>query len=206
MRELSYAGFSVFHDEALEPVFHAGIPVAIKNTNNPSAPGTRLVMTREYVENPVVGIAGTDGFCSVYVSKYLMNREIGFGRRLLQIFEEEGVSFEHNPSGIDNMSVIVPEDQFPLSAEEHVLGRIRSELEVDEISVERGMALVMVVGEGMHHTVGLAGHACMAFAKAGVNIEMINQGASEVSIMFGIKAPDITAAVQSLYREFFGME
>ena len=128
MRELSYAGFSVFHDEALEPVFHAGIPVVVKNTNNPSAPGTEIVPERPIGTFPVVGIAATDGFCSVYISKYLMNREVGFGRRLLQIFEDEGISFEHTPSGIDNMSVIVRESTFNKAAEERVLRRVRTEL------------------------------------------------------------------------------
>lgn len=204
MRELSYAGFSVFHDEALEPVFHAGIPVVVKNTNNPQAPGTRIVPQRTVGDRPVVGIAATDGFCSAYISKYLMNRAVGFGRRLLAIFEDEGIPFEHTPSGIDNMSVIVRESYFNRAAEERVLRRIRTELAVDELSVARGLALVMVVGEGMHHTVGLASRACTAFARASVNIEMINQGSSEVSMMFGIAAADIPAAVRSLYGEFFG--
>lgn len=203
MRELSYAGFSVFHDEALEPVFHAGITVVVKNTNNPSAAGTRIVPTRAAGQHPVVGIAATDGFCSVYISKYLMNREVGFGRRLLQLFEDEGISFEHTPSGIDNMSVIVRESTFNRAAEERVLRRIRTELEADEVSVERGLALVMIVGEGMNNTIGLAGRACAAFGEAKVNLEMINQGSSEVSMMFGIKAADIPQAVRALYKQFF---
>ena len=202
MRELSYAGFSVFHDEALEPVFHAGIPVAVKNTNNPASPGTRIVADRLVGQSPVVGIAATGGFCSVYVSKYLMNREIGFGRRLLEIYEDEAIPFEHSPSGIDNLSVIVREEYFNHATEERVLRRIRTELKTDEVSVERGLALVMVVGEGMRHTVGLAGRATQAFARAGVNLEMINQGSSEVSMMFGVKETDVEAAVQSLYAEF----
>ena len=204
MRELSYAGFSVLHDEALEPVFHAGIPVVVKNTNNPSAPGTQIVPTRPIGTFPVVGIAATDGFCSVYISKYLMNREVGFGRRLLQIFEDEGISFEHTPSGIDNMSVIVRESTFNKAAEERVLRRVRTELAVDEVTIKRDLALVMVVGEGMNHTIGLAGRACTAFADAGVNLEMINQGSSEVSMMFGIKASDIPNSVLALYNQFFG--
>ena len=203
MRELSYAGFSVFHDEALEPVFHAGIPVVVKNTNNPQAPGTRIVPDRAIGQRPVVGIAATDGFSSIYISKYLMNREVGFGRRLLGIFEDEGIPFEHTPSGIDNMSVIVRDAFFNHSTEERVLRRIRSELTVDELSVERGLALVMIVGEGMHHTIGLAARACVAFTRSAVNLEMINQGSSEVSMMFGIKAESIPQAVRSLYDEFF---
>src|SRR5699024_525504 len=106
MRELSYAGFSVFHDEALIPAFNEQIPVSIKNTNNPEAPGTRIVAEKDPKINCVVGIASDEGFCSLYVSKYLMNREIGFGRKLFSILEDENISFEHAPSGIDDITVI----------------------------------------------------------------------------------------------------
>jgi len=204
MRELSYAGSSVFHDEALEPVFHARVPVNVRNTNNSAAPGTLIVPTRDSMRLPIVGIAATAGFCNLYVSKYLMNREVGFGRRLLQLLEDEGVPFEHMPTGIDNMSVVMRESRFTRATEERVLRRIRHELGVDELSVERDLALVMVVGEGMRHTIGVAGRACSAIANAKVNLEMINQGSSEVSMMFGIKADDIDATVRALYREFFG--
>jgi len=204
MRELSYAGFSVFHEEALAPVFHAGVPVCIKNTNNPAAPGTCIVLDRVCPIGEVAGIASSDGFCSIYVSKYLMNREVGFGRRLLQILEEEGQSYEHSPSGIDNISIILREKQFTEAVEARVLDRIRKELDVDEVSVERGLAIVMVVGECMRHVVGIAARATEAFARAKVNIEMINQGSSEVSMMFGVKAEDTALAVQALYGEFFG--
>lgn len=203
MRELAYAGFSVFHEEALEPVFQAGIPVAIKNTNNPAAPGTRLVTSREVTNDPIVGIAASDGFCMVYISKYMMNREVGFGRRVLQIFEEAGIPFEHMPSGIDNISVIVRESLFTPAVEARVLAQIRETLVPDDASVERGLGLVMLVGEGMRHTVGLAARACTAYHRAGINLEMINQGSSEVSMMFGIATADIPAAVRALYQEFF---
>lgn len=206
MRELAYAGFSVFHEEALEPVVHAGIPVAIKNTNNPAAPGTRLVHAREATGAPVVGIAASAGFCMVYISKYMMNREVGFVRRLLQLFEEDGVAFEHMPSGIDNVSIIVHEDEFTPAVEADILKKVRMQLQPDDISVERGLALVMVVGEGMRHAVGLASRATRAFAHAGINLEMINQGSSEVSMMFGIATPDLPDAVRALYHEFFTVE
>ncbi len=203
MRELSYIGFRVFHEEALEPVFHAGVPVHIKNTNNPSAPGTRIVVDRRAPPGHVAGIASDAGFCSIYVSKYLMNREIGFGRRLLQILESEGLSYEHTPSGIDSISVILREEQFDAAAEARVVARIREQLDVDDVSVERGLALVMIVGECMRHVVGIAARACGAFARAGVSIEMINQGSTEVSMMFGVKADESAAAVRALYGEFF---
>ncbi len=203
MRELAYAGFGVFHDEAIIPAVRAKIPICVKNTNRPEAPGTGIVPNRKYEGGGVVGIASADGFCAVYVDKYMMNREVGFGRRLLQIMEEEGLSYEHSPSGIDNISVIFREKDFTKEAEERVLARIRTELGSDNIDLDRGLALVMIVGEGMHYTVGVAARATTALANAGVNIEMLNQGSSEISMMFGVKAMDRKKAVQALYEAFF---
>jgi aspartate kinase len=203
MRELAYTGFGVIHDEAIGPAVHAGVPVCIKNTNRPDAPGTRIVPEREFRHGEVVGIAGDEGFCTIFLSKYLLNREIGFGRRFLQIFEEEGLSFEHLPSGIDNMSIILREDGVDAVAEEHILTRIRTELAPDNVYVERGLALIMVVGEGMRFTIGLLAQATRALADAGVNIEMVNQGSSEISLMFGVKAEDRHKAVQALHGAFF---
>ncbi|MDQ0156642.1 aspartate kinase [Robertmurraya andreesenii] len=203
MRELSYAGFSVFHDEALIPAFRAGIPVNVKNTNNPSAPGTRIVNKRENINGPVVGIASDKGFCSIYVSKYLMNREIGFGRRLLMILEDYGLSYEHTPSGIDDITVILRQNQMDQYTEEDIINRIKSELAADEVKVEHDLALLMIVGEGMRHNVGTTARAAKALANAGVNIEMINQGSSEVSMMFGVKEANERRAVQAIYEEFF---
>lgn len=203
MRELSYAGFSVFHDEALIPAFKANIPVAIKNTNNPSAPGTKIVSEKETNEKRVVGIASDTGFSSIYVSKYLMNREIGFGRRLLQILEEEHVSFEHAPSGIDEMTIIVRDSQLTEEKLDTIVSRIKNELTPDTVSVHHHLALIMVVGEGMKETIGMAQTATTALGNAKVNIEMINQGSSEVSMMFGIKANDLHRAISSLYQAFF---
>jgi aspartate kinase len=203
MRELSYAGFSVFHDEALIPAFRAGIPVNVKNTNNPSAPGTKIVNERANSNGPVIGIASDKGFCSIYVSKYLMNREIGFGRKLLQILEDFGLTFEHVPSGIDDVTVILRQDQMDNGIEEAITERIMTELQADEVIIEHNLVLIMVVGEGMRHNVGTTARASKALANAGVNIEMINQGSSEVSMMFAIKEPQEKRAVQALYNEFF---
>ncbi|MBG9771269.1 aspartate kinase [Bacillus vallismortis] len=203
MRELSYAGFSVFHDEALIPAFRAGIPVQIKNTNNPSAQGTRVVSKRDNTNGPVVGIASDTGFCSIYISKYLMNREIGFGRRALQILEEHGLTYEHVPSGIDDMTIILREDQMDTAAERSVIKQIEKDLQADEVIVEHHLALIMVVGEAMRHNVGTTARAAKALSEANVNIEMINQGSSEVSMMFGVKEAEERKAVQALYQEFF---
>lgn len=205
MRELSYAGFSVFHAEALIPAVRAEIPVCIKNTNNPDALGTIIVSKKEVniQDNPVVGIASDNGFMSIYISKYLMNREVGFGRKLLQILEDECISYEHTPSGIDDLSIIMREEQMDKHKEEIVLERIKAELKPDQVHVKRGLALVMIVGEGMQSQVGTAYTATKAFKDANVNIEMINQGSSEVSLMFGIKENSVDDAVKSLYQAFF---
>lgn len=204
MRELSYAGFSVFHDEALIPAFKERIPVCIKNTNNPTVSGTMIVAEKKVKDgNCVVGIASDTNFCSLYVSKYLMNRELGFGRKLLNILEDEEISFEHAPSGIDDMSVIISEDELPKEKEARIIKRIEDELYVDTISIRRNLAMVMIVGEGMKSTVGITRLAANALAEANVNVEMINQGSSEVSLMFGIDAKDVDRAIKSLYKAYF---
>ena len=203
MRELAYAGFGVFHDEAIIPAVHARIPIRIRNTNRPDAPGTRVVPERPYTAGAVVGIASSEGFCTLYVDKYLMNREVGFGRRLLQIIEEEGLAYEHMPSGIDNLSLVLREDRFTEARKERILERCRTELKADDAEFEPGLSLIMIVGEGMRYTVGMAARATSALAHAGVNIEMMNQGASEISMMFGVKSVDRKRAVRALYDEFF---
>ncbi len=203
MRELAYAGFSILHEEALEPVYRKGIPVHIKNTNNASSNGTKIVTERKTANGPVAGIAAERGFCSINVSKYMMNREIGFGRKVLHILEDEGISFEHMPSGIDNISIMLRETKFDKQTEERVLRKIREELNVDSVDVQRGLGIVVVVGEGMSQTIGVAARVTVALAGANVNIEMMNQGSSEVSMIFGINSEDSEKAVRALYKEFF---
>ncbi len=202
MRELSYAGFSVFHDEALIPAFRNRIPVCVKNTNNPASSGTMIIAEREYFLSPVIGIAADEGFATIYVRKYLMNREVGFGRKLLQILEDEGLSYEHIPSGIDDTSVVLRQHQLTDEIERRIIERIQRELYVDDVNIERNFSMVMIVGEGMHNTVGVAARATAALARANVNIEMINQGSSEVSLVLGIHSKDTDRAVRELYQEF----
>jgi aspartate kinase len=203
MRELAYGGFSVFHDEALYPAFLAGVPVNVKNTNNPIAPGTLIVNQRTNQDGPVIGISSEKGFCNIYVRKYLMNREIGFGSKLLKILEDYGLSYEHTPSGIDDLSVILRHSQMDDDMEQEIVSRIHHELKADEVHVIPNIALIMVVGEGMRHNIGTMARASKALAHAAINIEMINQGSSEVSMMFGVKEKDEKRAVQALYEEFF---
>lgn len=206
MRELSYAGFAVLHDEALMPAFKASIPLCIKNTNNPSAPGTLIIAERDYTEQPVTGISADSGFSTLYVSKYLMNREIGFGRKLLQILEDEEISYEHIPSGIDNLSVILRSHQLTADKESRVIRRIKTELEVDDVHIQNDFSMIVLVGEGMKNRNGLAARATDAIARTGANIEMINQGSSEVSLVFGVLKKDEMKILQELYKEFFQPE
>ena len=203
MRELAYAGFAVLHDEALMPAYRANIPVVIKNTNNPSHPGTLITTSRLVKHEPVVGIASDQGFASIYISKYLMNRELGFGRRLLQILEELGLSYEHMPSGIDDISIILRERQLTIDIEEELMKRPESELEPDELRITHGLSMLMIVGEGMRQRIGVMADSTAALAENKINLEMINQGSSEVSIMFGIRADQEERAIQALYQTFF---
>jgi len=204
MRELSYGDFKVYHEDALVPVFKKGIPVHIKNTNNPHAPGTTILRTRALSGNrPVTGISAADGFLCIHISKLLMNIEIGFGKKLLEIIADENLPFEHMPSGIDNISVILRESVAPPAVVDRIVARIKDELNVDEVTIRRGLAIVMLVGEGMLRTVGTTARASRALAGSNINIEIINQGSSEVSLMFGIDEKDAEQAVKSMYNEFF---
>jgi len=205
MRELSYGGFKVYHEDALVPVFNKGIPVHIKNTNNPAEAGTAINKSKTDAGEafPVTGISSAKGFLCVHISKLMMNAEIGFGRKVLQIIEEEGLPYEHMPSGIDNISVILKERFAPPEKVSAIVSRIKAELSVDEVAVRNGLAIVMLVGERMLRTIGTTARASGALAKSGINIEIINQGSSEVSLMFGVDANDADEAVVSLYKEFF---
>ncbi|MEO4054636.1 aspartate kinase [Solibacillus sp. CAU 1738] len=203
MRELSYAGFSVFHDEALMPVYKQGIPVNIKNTNNPSAPGTRIVPERTATGRPVTGISTDSGFSILYVSKYLMNREVGFGRRLLQIIEDENISYEHTPSGLDDISVIMRSNQLTSEIEDRIVKRVKEELSAENVYFRHDFSMIVIVGEGMRNNTGLAARAATAISQTGANIEMINQGSSEVSLVFGVRSQFETQILKALYNEFF---
>jgi len=203
MRELSYAGFSVFHDEALQPAFIANIPVAIKNTNEPQAPGTLITRTRPKNNLPISGIASTSGFASVYIQKYMMNREVGFVRRVLSVLEKYNVSFEHIVSGIDDIDVIFKEDALSKSEFEQMVVEIKAETAADAIEKRDNLSLLMIVGEGMIENIGNTARATKALSEAGINLEMINQGSSEISVMFGIVEERENDAVRAIYNEFF---
>ncbi|MBQ1568319.1 MAG: aspartate kinase [Kiritimatiellae bacterium] len=204
MRELAYAGFGVFADDAVVPAVKARIPINIRNTNHPGEPGTMIQQSRRVVPGTVVGIASADDFCNIIVEKYLMNREVGFGRRLLQILEEEGIPYEHTPSGVDSQCVVVKGKFLPKEKERKVVQAIKNGLQPDFVAVERDITILMVVGEGMCYTPGMLAKACLALASEGISMSMVNQGSSEVSFMLAIRRKDRDMAVRALYKAFFG--
>lgn len=204
MRELSYAGFSVFHTEALLPSIKKGIPVHVCNTNNPEASGTYIMKGKVTSPNVISGIASSPGFVSIYVKKYLMNHEIGFLRKVLTIFEEEGISIEHIPTGIDDATIIIRGEDATDEQLDGIVERLYAELDVDEAHYMRGLCLIMLVGEGMVNMVGTTARVASTLARTQINIELYNQGVSEVSMMFGILDQYEKKAIRALYEEFFG--
>lgn len=203
MRELAYAGFSVLHDEALLPAYRGRIPLVIKNTNNPGHPGTRIVHKHTEETVPVVGIAADDDFVSLNISKYLMNREVGFGRKVLQILEDLNIRWEHMPTGIDDLSIVLRERELTPIKEEEILRQLNTKLEVDKAEIEHGLSIIMIVGENMKSHVGVTATATTALSQQNVNLAMISQGASEVSVMFVVKTEEKKKALKALYNAFF---
>ena len=203
MRELAYAGFSVLHDEALVPAYRGKIPLVIKNTNNPEHPGTRIVLEHSNDHVTVVGIAGDSGFVSINTTKYLMNREVGFGRKVLQILEDLNISWEHMPTGIDDLSIILRSRELTPIKEQEILSYLTRELGVDEVEIEHGLSILVIVGENMKDHIGVTATAAKALSEKHINLEMISQGSSEVSVMFVIETEQEKAAVRALYDAFF---
>ncbi len=203
LRELSYMGASVLHEEAIFPVRAAGIPINIRNTNDADAPGTMIVAgTSEYDAKTVItGIAGKKGFSVISVEKDLMNSEIGFARKMLDVLEDNGISFEHLPSGVDTMSVIVASGELE-GRREKLIASINRACRPDSIVCEDGLALLAVVGRGMVKARGTAARVFDAISGAGVNIRMIDQGSSELNIIVGVEEKDFERALRAIYREF----
>jgi aspartate kinase len=201
LRELAYMGASVLHEETIFPASEAGIPIHIRDTNAPEATGTRIVPTRDTSSPQVVGIAGRKGFTTIAIEKAMMNLQRGFGRRVLEVFEAHGVSWEHAPTGIDSMSIIAQDEQLgdktPL-----VLRDLKRSLEPDRIEAIGGLALIATVGEGMAYRVGVAGTLFEALRQASVNVRMISQGASEINIIVGVDEADYQNAVGAIYKAF----
>lgn len=203
LRELAYMGATVLHDEAIFPVRQAGIPVNIRNTNDPDHPGTTIVSNAEPVtsQGMITGIAGRKDFTVIAIEKALMNAQIGFGRRLLSIFEDHGISYEHTPSGIDTISVVVADKHLEGKLDE-VMEEIRVELKPDKLDAYPDMALIATVGRGMAHTPGMAAKVFNALGDAKVNIRMIDQGSSEINIIVGVENAQFEMALQAIYSAF----
>lgn len=202
LRELSYMGASVLHEEAIFPVRKAGIPINIRNTNAPEDKGTLIVEgTCRKPKYTITGIAGTDGFAAITIEKAMMNSEVGFCRRVLQVFEDNHISIEHMPSGIDTMTIFVHKDEFE-EHEQQVLSSIYKTVKPDHIELESDLALIAVVGRGMKSTRGTAGRIFSALAHAHINIKMIDQGSSELNIIIGVRHDDFKNAIRALYQIF----
>ena len=202
LRELSYMGATVLHEDAIFPVRKEGIPINIRNTNAPGDSGTWIVeSTCQKSKYIITGIAGKKGFCSINIEKDMMNSEIGFGRKVLNVFEDNGISFEHVPSGIDTMTVFVHQDEF-MDKEQQVVTGIHRLAQPDTIDIEADLALIAVVGRGMKSTRGTAGRIFSALAHAKVNVKMIDQGSSELNIIIGVKNEDFEAAIEAIYNIF----
>ncbi len=202
LRELSYMGASVLHEDAIFPVRKAGIPINIRNTNDPEADGTLIVeSTCQKPDYTITGIAGKKGFVAVSIDKDMMNAEVGFCRKALQAFEENNISIEHMPSGIDTMTVFVHQAEFE-GKEQQVVSSLRSAVSPDVIDLEADLALIAVVGRGMRSARGTAGRIFSALAHANINVRMIDQGSSELNIIIGVSNDDFEKAITAIYDIF----
>lgn len=202
LRELAYMGASVLHEDAIFPVRKEGIPINIRNTNKPDDPGTLIVeSTCRKPKYVITGIAGKKGFCSINIEKAMMNSEIGFGRKVLDVFERYGISFEHMPSGIDTMTIFVHQSEFK-EYEQSVIAGIHRAVQPDFLDLESDLALIAVVGRGMKSARGTAGRIFSALAHARINVKMIDQGSSELNIIIGVKNDDFEPAIKAIYDIF----
>lgn len=203
LRELSYMGASVLHEDAIFPVRIAGIPTNIRNTNQPEEPGTIISYEAEDYdsEHMITGIAGQKNFAIISVEKAMMNSELGFGRRMLQALEEEGISFEHMPTGIDAICVVVSESALE-GKKDRIIARIHELCQPDSVEIHSGLALIATVGRGMVRSKGASARLFNALMKAGVNVRLIDQGSSELNIIVGVDSLDFETATRAIYRAF----
>ncbi len=204
LRELSYMGASVLHPESTFPLQSTSIPINIRNTFNTDAKGTFILRDTSTKQTRVVtGIAGRPGFTTFFIRKSLMNNEIGFCRKVLSILEYYDISLEHMPTGIDTMSLIVPNEKITDAIEKEIIEKIRGEVNPDEIFVYRNIALIAIVGHGMSNQTGTAARVFDALAKANINVKMIDQGSSEMNIIVGVRGADLDKAIDAIYHAFF---
>ena len=206
LRELSYMGASVLHENSIFPIRNEGIPIQIKNTNRPEDEGTLIVETTCHKPDHVItGIAGRKGFATIMIEKDMMNSEIGFGRKVLEVLEESNLSFEHTPSGIDTMTIVVETESF-IDKEQEILAGIHRAVQPDSIELESDLALIAIVGRGMKDGRGTAAKIFTALAKENINIKMIDQGSSELNIIVGVKNIHFNNAIRAIYKMFITEE
>ncbi|HSQ43263.1 MAG TPA: aspartate kinase [Fibrobacteraceae bacterium] len=201
IRELAYAGASVLHDEAIAPCRDKNIPIQIRNTNRPQDAGTLIGPPGSQSSSVITGVAGRKGFTMVHIEKSMMNKERGFGRKVFAIFEENGLSWEHAPTGIDSMSVVVDQKQFN-AVEEIVIDALIRQMAPDSVKVQKDLAMIATVGHGMSHRVGVAATLFGALAKEDINVRIIDQGASEINIIVGVDQADCDTAIRVIYSAF----
>ncbi len=202
LRELSYMGATVLHEDAIFPVRREGIPINIRNTNSPEDKGTLIVEgTCRKPRFVITGIAGKKDFASITVEKAMMNSEVGFCKKVLEVFEKNEISIEHMPSGIDTMTIFVHQDEFE-EKEQKVIAGIHRMVEPDFLELESDLALIAVVGRGMRATRGTSGRIFSALAHANVNVKMIDQGSSELNIIIGVRNHDFDDAINAIYDIF----
>ncbi len=202
LRELSYMGASVLHEDAVFPVRLANIPINIRNTNEPDDPGT-IITTEHAPEGKKVlsGIAGNKDFTVIAMYKNMLNKEIGYVRRVLTILEDFDISFEHIPTGIDTVSVVISNEQLDGKLDD-VLEALDRQMKPDDMSVHEDISLIAVVGLGMSRRPGTSAKICTALADEGINIRMLNQGSSEINIIIGVDTADFENAIRAIYNAF----
>lgn len=202
LRELSYMGASVLHEDAVFPVREVNIPINIRNTNEPDNPGTIISDTPAVSNNIITGVAGRKDFVVVALYKNMMNSEIGFVKRLLTILENNEISFEHLPSGIDTVCVVISQKQLEGGRLQDLLDDIEKRLQPDSIDIYEDMALIATVGLGMSRRLGVSAKLFGALTDAKVNVRMIDQGSSEMNIIVGVENDHFEAAIRAIYSAF----
>ncbi len=204
LRELSYMGATVLHDEAIYPVREPGIPIQIRSTRERNNPGTRIVPHRKS-EHPLCGVAGRKGFSMLNIEKTLMNHERGFGRKVLTALDELGIGWEHMPTGIDTISLIFRDEELGTQGDT-LIETVQGRCQPDSISLVSGLAMIATVGLGMNHHIGVAARLFTALSEANVNIRVIDQGSSEMNIIVGVEEEALERAVNAIYRAFEAWE
>ena len=209
LRELSYMGANVLHPEAIFPVRKNDIPIHIRNTFNPESKGTLIVPSKKFFsgayerkESTVTGIAGKKDFIAINIEKSMMNNELGFARKVLEVIERNGMCIEHMPTGIDTLSVLVDGSNHDEEALDRVVEGIKAVCQPDTIDLDRNLALIAIVGHGMSRKKGTATKVCASLSEAEVNIRMIDQGSSELNIIVAVENKDYERAIKALYNEF----